>query len=254
MHDVHEQATKLLAKLRKTNDAPEEQPTLYNDGDAYFTATLPSTADIGAGLELVTRALPAGADLPTTSTSGSHHAVEPVNPIGFELWEALSYDLALNHTDVATVAKGYGVTTRHIKNLQANPYFAKMLQAKREEVSALGEDASFTVQMRLLANKSIPLYLHRLTDPSTPTKEFHALFKTAVELAKLMPKPDADIQNNKMPNTSITFNIQGIPGLDHLTAKAPIIGTQDTTITDAVYSEIPTADKHASLDDELLEL
>lgn len=258
MHDVHQQTTKILAKLQNANSRQKQSPKLYINDDSYYTATLPSTADIDLGLAPIIRSLPTDTNpvdptTPATSTN-NHPAVS--NTIGFELWEALAYDLALNHTDLPTIARGYGVTTSQIKTLRSNPYFAKMLNAKKEEVRTLGEDATFTVQMRLLTNKAVPSFLYRLTDPSTPTKEFHTLFKTAVELAKLTPKPDADVQNNST-GTSITFNIQGIPGLDHLTPLTPstsVIDMPDPIITDAQYSEVAKGKQDVSPDDELLEL
>lgn len=141
------------------------------------------------------------------------------SPVGFELWEALAYDLALDHTDRDTVATAYGLTSAQLDHLHTNPYFEKMLQAKRDEVKQLGSDAAFTVKMRMVANRATPQFLKRLTDSSTNSKDFHALFKTAVELAQLVPLPKADTP--VAVGASVTFNIQGVPGLEHLVPKPP---------------------------------
>lgn len=146
-------------------------------------------------------------------------------PISFALWEALAYDLALANTDEDTLCQAYDITPQSLANLKENTFFAKMLAAKKEEVAQLGTDAAFAVKMRMIANQATPQFLKRLVSPSTPTKEFHTLFKTAVELAQLLPQPQEDQSTTPVIGASVTFNIQGVPGLDHL---ASIKTTADT--------------------------
>lgn len=139
-------------------------------------------------------------------------------PISFALWEALAYDLALANTDEDTLCQAYDITPVSLANLKENTFFAKMLTAKKEEVAQLGTDAAFAVKMRMIANQATPQFLKRLVSPNTPTKEFHTLFRTAVELAQLIPHPQEDQPSTPVIGASVTFNIQGVPGLDHLSS------------------------------------
>ena len=176
-------------------------------------------------------------------------------PIGFELWEALAYDLALAHADPITIADEYRLTTAQLAHLQENEYFAKMLKAKREEVAQLGSQAAevaFTVKMRMLANRATPEFLKRLTHPATSTKDFHNLFKLAVELAQLDPTEQDETTATPVIGASVVFNINGVPGLSHLQAQST--DTISDTV-DAEYTEIITTDEpEHTHNDELGEL
>lgn len=173
-------------------------------------------------------------------------------PIGFELWEALAYDIALAHADKDTIAKEYRLTTDQLACLQENAYFAKMLKAKQEEVAQLGSQAAevaFTVKMRMLTNRATPQFLKRLTHPATSTKDFYNLFKLAVELAQLNPTgQDAPITPSAV-GASVVFNINGVPGLSHLQPPATISDTVDAEYTEIITTNMPKID-----DDELGEL
>lgn len=156
-------------------------------------------------------------------------------PVGIELWEALAYDLALDHTPASQIADAYSISLAQLDHLSSNPYFSKMLKAKKEEIANFGSDAAFTVKMRMVANRATPQFMKRLTSPSTPTREFHALFKTAVELAKLLPINNEE-QSTPVIGTAVTFNIQGVPGLEHLTKT--ISPASDPDVIDATFSEV----------------
>lgn len=137
------------------------------------------------------------------------------------------------------IASAYQLTMEQLEHLESNYYFKKMLQTKKEEVKQLGSDAAFIVKMRMVANKATPQFLKRLTDSSTNTKDFHALFKTAVELAQLIPSQD-DTDNNTQPviGASVTFNIQGVPGLEHLVSNNNLSTSNNVDVTDAEFVEI----------------
>ena len=157
------------------------------------------------------------------------------NAVEFELWETLAYDLALSNTDPQTIANAYDLTIDQLEQLQTNPYFAKILQAKKDEVKQLGSDATFAVKMRMVANRATPQLLRRLTDPNTANRDFLAMFKTVTELGQLIPQPSQD--DSPQPTligASVTFNISGVPGLEHLSTAQ----VADNTITDAEFSEI----------------
>ena len=194
---------------------------------------------------------------PNTITSGDELVAH--SPIGFELWEALAYDIALAHADINTIASEYNLTLAQLDHLQSNEYFAKMLKTKRDEVSQLGSQAAevaFTVKMRMLANRATPEFLKRLTSPVTSSKDFYNLFKLTVELARLNPV-EQDKTNDPMPSgASVVFNINGVPGLSHLQIT-PTHDTltqdskQDSVVSDVDWQEITTRNND---DDELGEL
>lgn len=156
-------------------------------------------------------------------------AVVPKNKaVEFELWETLAYDLALSNTDPQTIANAYDLTIDQLHQLQTNPYFAKILQAKKDEVKQLGSDATFAVKMRMVANRATPQLLRRLTDPNTANRDFLAMFKTVTELGQLIPQPSRDdSQQPTLVGASVTFNISGVPGLEHL--ATPIATNMQTS-------------------------
>lgn len=161
------------------------------------------------------------------------------SPIGIDLWEALAYDLALDNAPKGTIAEAYSITVEQLDFLLKDAYFSKMLEAKKCEVTQLGEDADFVVKMRTVVSHSVPKFLKHLNDPNTSAKDFHSMFKTAVELAKLVPQADNSTNTSQVISAAVTFNIQGVPGLEHLSKQA----TDETAINqdsviDADFSEV----------------
>ena len=179
--------------------------------------------------------------------------IPTTNPVQFELWETLSYDLALANTDPQTIANAYEITTDQLEQLQTNPYFAKILQAKKDEVKQLGSDATFAVKMRMVANRATPQLLRRLTDPSTANRDFLAMFKTVTELGQLIPQPSQDdSQQPTLIGASVTFNISGVPGLEHLSTASQSSQNVIDAEFDEVVNELST--RQNKFDDELGEL
>jgi len=257
MSDIHKQTTQLLEQLQSASAQahilarPKPKPDYYAAAQELAREASHIADDLD-GLQ---------AELPSDTQSNTHPTNLPEDnsqtPIGFELWEALAYDLALDHTDKQTIAEAYRLTVPQLEHLQANPYFNKMFQAKKDEIKQIGSDAAFVVKMRMVANRATPQFLKRLTDNSTSTKDFHALFKTAVELAQLMPQPDEETSAPQaVIGASVTFNIQGVPGLEHL---SPTVNPQPTDVsndvTDADWEDvIEHQNIKLSTDDELAEL
>lgn len=160
--------------------------------------------------------------------------------IGFELWEALAYDLALNHADEPTILGEYNITGRQLAHLKENKYFDKMLQAKKDEIAQLGSqsaDVAFTVKMRMLANRATPEFLKRLTSPATANKDFLNMFKLTVDLAQLAPREEGDVSPTPVIGASVVFNIGGVPGLEHLNVKTTV-SEPSKIIDDAEFTEV----------------
>lgn len=156
------------------------------------------------------------------STLGDSVIENSSSNIGIEVWEALAYDLALAMVDEATIVSEYGITIEYLASLKNNVFFMKMYNNKCEEVKALGADADFKVKMRMIVSRAIPQLLKRLTSASTTTKDFHGLFKTAVDLASLTPEENG-ADGVAGSGNSIVFNISGVPGLEHLGKGGEII-------------------------------
>lgn len=174
--------------------------------------------------------------------------------VPFELWEALAYDLALSDLDPRHIAQAYELTLDQLQAIQNNPYFKKIQQAKQDEVKQLGTDATFAVKMRMVANKSVPHLLQRLTALDTSSRDFLAMFKIVTELAQLTPQPNLTDNNAAVVGTNITLNISGVPGLEHLSATPSTFDTQATEIECAeVIEPYPTSTPMAH-HDELQEL
>lgn len=124
-----------------------------------------------------------------------------------------------------------------------------MLQAKQEEVQQLGSDAAFAVKMRMVANRATPQLLLRLTAADTSNRDFLAMFKTVTELGRLSAPQET--ANQPVAGASVVFNIQGVPGLEHLSAATP----QTADIAEAQWQEVIThTTNKIYADDELEEL
>lgn len=177
--------------------------------------------------------------------------------VPFELWEALAYDLALSDLDPQHIAQAYELTLEQLQAIQNNPYFKKIHQSKQDEVKQLGTDATFAVKMRMVANKSVPHLLQRLTALDTSNRDFLAMFKVVTELAQLTPQPNLTDNNAAtVVGASITLNLSGVPGLEHLTTATPAFDTQATEIECAeVIEPYPTPTSTPTVHhDELQEL
>ena len=263
MSDIHKQTAQLLEQLQSAATQAQIIARPKPKPDYYDTAKelAEQASHIVDDLDELQETLPSDTELKDieqeqTDTQTTNLPTPSYTPIGFELWEALAYDLALDHTDKQTIAEAYRLTVPQLEHLQANPYFNKMFQAKKDEIKQIGADAAFVVKMRMVANRATPQFLKRLTDRNTSTKDFHALFKTAVELAKLMPQPDEETNTPQaVIGASVTFNIQGVPGLEHLSTvnTQPIVDNND--VMDADWEDvIEHQNEKLSTDDELVEL
>lgn len=218
-------AAKALMQSEPANDGSKEVSNL----EGIDESTSSSEAISLHSAELISN--------PTTSSTPHE------NPVPFELWETLAYDLALANTDTQTIASAYDLTIDQLYTLQENPYFAKILQAKQDEVKQLGSDATFAVKMRMVANRATPQLLRRLTDQNTTSRDFLAMFKTVTELGQLIPQPNqADAQQSTLIGANVTFNISGVPGLDHL--SSPVTIDAETT-----NKQPPTSNRQPALTD-----
>ena len=87
-------------------------------------------------------------------------AVPDVEPVPFELWETLAYDIALNNAPIDHIARAYNLSFVQLSVLKDNPTFKRMLAIKEQEVAQLGSNADFAVKMRMIANKVPRNYLN----------------------------------------------------------------------------------------------
>lgn len=160
----------------------------------------------------------------------------------YELWEALAYDIALGITPIDEICKGYNITTDAFAKLQQNPYFSKILATKRKEVQEVGDQASTITQFRMIATSSLREFNRRLKSVHTSDKDFHALFRTALEIGRLIPTKAEGVQIDVGQGSGATINVFGIPGLEHLASNAytPIEPTPLPTVIDSEYTEITT--------------
>lgn len=175
-------------------------------------------ASIGVGhiasvLDTPTFADPAPGSVPPSAPSAPLLRAETSVP--FELWEALAYDMALGTTPDEVLAERLGVPAEELQLLRDNAYFAKLLGGKLEELQTLDDNAAVIVAYRMITNRAASHFLRRLTNPETSDKDFLNMFKTAVDMARLTPPPPAT-PAQAAAQASITFNIQGVPGLEHL--------------------------------------
>ena len=143
-----------------------------------------------------------------------------IGGVGFHLWEAIAYDLALDANPPSAIAHAYGITEADLIILQENQYFAKLLASKRQEIEDVGDNAETTLRFRMATNMAMGEFIRRLTSKNTADKDFHQLFRTSLEMAKLIPQPSKEQPTAMIQaGSGITFNLFGVPGLEHLAAN-----------------------------------
>lgn len=176
--------------------------------------------------------------LPTQPSTGE---------LGFHLWEAVAYDIALDISPPDQIAQAYGISQQALNELQSNPYFIKLLSSKRKEIEEVGDNAETTLRFRMVTNMAMAEFIRRLTSKNTADKDFHNLFRTSLEMAKLIPLPPKDQaaqQTTIQAGSGVTFNLIGVPGLEHLSPQTATQQTQTTLaqpqpqIIDAEYQTV----------------
>ena len=158
-----------------------------------------------------------------------------VGTVPFHLWESLAYDLALGHPPSEELATAYSSTLPELMSLIESPYFTKLLNAKKEEVREVGPRASTVTKFRVITSMGMREYMRRVTSPDTSDKDFHSLFKLALEMAELTPPPqakEAGVEIKVGAGDGMTFNVYSIPGLEHLASNA--VDVTPTEVADDV--------------------
>ena len=161
--------------------------------------------------------------------------VPQVGTVPFHLWESLAYDLALGHPPSEELATAYSSTLPELMSLIESPYFTKLLNAKKEEVQEVGPRASTVTKFRVITSMGMREYMRRVTSPDTSDKDFHSLFKLALEMAELTPPPqakEAGVEIKVGAGDGMTFNVYSIPGLEHLASNA--VDVTPTEVADDV--------------------
>ena len=195
---------------------------------------LPSPASLG---NPSADAATSSADPTATPTSATPNLPESASQpqVEFTLWEVLATDLALNQTPPEALTAAYGITREQLAELRANPFFQKLYQSKVEEIEQTSRnpsEAAFVQKMRFIADKAAPFLLNRLTDNETSNRDFATLLQMVVKLARREPPPPTNDQTATIAvGPSVTFNITGVPGLDHLTSAIAVNATAPTTLS-----------------------
>lgn len=159
-----------------------------------------------------------------------------VGGVPYDYWESIAYDLALGHAPTEQLCKAYDIDQRQLHELHENPYFKKLLASKKQEVQDVGDNATTVTKFRMIANIGMREFVRRLTSVNTSDKDFHTLFRTALEVGRQLPQPDKSggvaIEMGTGGN-QMTFNIYGMPGLEHLQSA-----TVDEPTHDAEFVEV----------------
>lgn len=159
-----------------------------------------------------------------------------VGGVPYDYWESIAYDLALGHAPTEQLCQAYDIDQRQLHELHENPYFKKLLASKKQEVQDVGDNATTVTKFRMIANIGMREFVRRLTSVNTSDKDFHTLFRTALEVGRQLPQPDKSggvaIEMGTGGN-QMTFNIYGMPGLEHLQSA-----TVDETTQDAEFVEV----------------
>ena len=160
-----------------------------------------------------------------------------VGGVPYDYWESIAYDLALGHAPTEQLCQAYDIDQRQLHELHENPYFKKLLASKKQEVQDVGDNATTVTKFRMIANIGMREFVRRLTSVNTSDKDFHTLFRTALEVGRQLPQPDKSggvaIEMGTGGN-QMTFNIYGMPGLEHLQSATVDEPTQDAEFVEVV--------------------
>lgn len=200
---------------------------------AAATPTLSNPLNLNEQAASALRSATTPAQTTPASTLPPQSALAPVvpddapPPVEFTLWEVLASDLAIGMTPTPAILKAYDISREQLDLLQANPFFQKLLQAKQDEIAESSRnpsEAAFVQKMRFIADKATPRLLARLTADDTTNKDFATLLQMVVRLARREPPPPRDDAPlaPALTGPTVTFNIVGVPGLDHL-ATAQVV-------------------------------
>lgn len=203
---------------------------------AATTSTLSSPLNLNEQAASALRSAVPSANATSPATASAQTALPPdvpndaPPPVEFTLWEVLASDLAIGMTPTPAILKAYDISKEQLDLLQANPFFQKLLQAKQDEIAESSRnpsEAAFVQKMRFIADKATPRLLARLTDNETTNKDFATLLQMVVRLARREPPPPRDDAPlaPALTGPTVTFNIVGVPGLDHL-ATTPTLTVQ----------------------------
>lgn len=162
-----------------------------------------------------------------------------VGGVPYDYWESIAYDLALGHAPTEQLCKAYDIDQRQLHELHENPYFKKLLASKKQEVQDVGDNATTVTKFRMIANIGMREFVRRLTSVNTSDKDFHTLFRTALEVGRQLPQPDKSggvAIEMGTGGSQMTFNIYGMPGLEHLQSATVDEPTQDAEFVEVVES------------------
>jgi hypothetical protein len=239
-NDIHDDISSLLQNIKGGNTVPNSQK--YAKARDQVPAK-PSFNDIAESIPL---------DDPYSDFEPNSHDFElaPMPAVGevpFHLWESLAYDLALDSAPVSQICQAYNISTAALDALRQNTYFDKLVRAKKQEVQDMGDTASMTTKFRMISNMAMREFMRRVTSQDTADKEFHAMFRTALELGQYMPKQQSNVavdMGGGSGNGAVTFNIYNVPGLGHLQndtvpeRKSDIIDVSSVEVFDAIAKDL----------------
>lgn len=140
-----------------------------------------------------------------------------VKLLEFKYWEALAYDMALDHTPVQELVREYNISEQELELLLKNEYFVKILNAKREEVEKAGDNASIVTQFRMVTQLGLEEFTRRITSPYTKDRDFATLFRLSLEMGRLLPTKQEGAIIDMSGSDGVTLNVFSIPGLEHIT-------------------------------------
>lgn len=274
--DIHDQLSDALLKLKggNTTEHPIETATEpLSDTTTLFVPTatdnpnhyiVPKDDSLGQIADI------AVADKNSCNKVDDEWGMEYQSPqlpttgeaLPFHLWESLAYDIALGSPSDEHLASAYGISVQELTKIRYNTYFDKLLVAKQKEVEEVGDRASTVTKFRVIASMGMREFMRRVTSPNTSDKDFHSLFRTALEMGELMPTQGKGLEIEVGSGSSgTTFNIYGIPGLDHLGPMGKVIGgTNSVSIPDEPieYAEevdtTPTVTTKTTMDIEYSEI
>lgn len=191
-------------------------------------------------------------DLPDVDSSMVPWMPEPKpSAIPFTLWEVLAYDLALDTAPETDLLQAYNINQEQLNDLKENDHFKRILAEKKSEIEQLGSDANHAIQFRIIAQQGAKHFLDRMLDPNTSNKDFLNMYKTATTYAQLDPEQNKD---DGAPvgvggSSQMTFNIYGVPGLEHLNGGTPPADPSIKTVDAEEVTVIPDNDDDIDLEE-----
>lgn len=155
------------------------------------------------------------------------HRIERFTPTH---WGAFVMDLVLDPERLEDICVQYATTPEDIAQMmETNKAFKDTVRDIRDQVRALGPNASFVLRNRMLAEFNLPLYQRLIMDEKTPVTQRAKMIETQAGWAHLSGTNGKQGNNEKQGAVGVSMNITFGESLRNLVGDANVVINAEKT-------------------------